>query len=207
MGRRSATAEPVCFGCGKVLEGDRETLCGRPDCKSFYDVVHGLQRRFRLRLAGARRCHVCPRARAEGSGFCPDHRWRRAPCAAQGCHGLVRRSWRGTPRRLCDACHVQGPLAAGSELRPAPGADQGSEGTSEQQPAETSGQLLTFQDPYVNQVDGRWVQQCLGGMVQARALVTIEHRLGGPRDIWVSTAQYIPATPFSGIDNMQPVQP
>jgi hypothetical protein len=81
---------------------------------------------------------------------------------------------------------------------------QASPYTPPEQPPETSGQHVQFHNPHTT--DGRWVQQCLGGIVQGRALVTVEHRLGGRQDIWVSDSQYLPSTAFSGTDQMSPAQ-
>jgi hypothetical protein len=67
-----------------------------------------------------------------------------------------------------------------------------------------SGQLAAFHDPY-GDTTGKWVQQCLGGIVQARAKVTIESKLGGRQDIWVATVQYLPSTPFAGNDQALPI--
>ena len=64
-----------------------------------------------------------------------------------------------------------------------------------------AGEVIRFNDPY-NVGDGMWVQQCLGGIIQARAVVTIEHRLGGREDVTVNTTQYSPQTPFAGSDQM-----
>ncbi|MFA7661115.1 MAG: hypothetical protein WCX60_07975 [Anaerovoracaceae bacterium] len=75
-----------------------------------------------------------------------------------------------------------------------------------QQPEELSGELIQFHDPYgVN--DGKWVQQCLGGLVEAKALVRIKHRLGGEQDIWVNATQYVPTSPFEGRDQLSPAEP
>jgi hypothetical protein len=69
-----------------------------------------------------------------------------------------------------------------------------------------SEQPVTFHDPHgVN--DGKWVQQCLGGIVQAQAIVTIEHKLGGRRDVVVSATQYLPTTAFEGADQLMPANP
>lgn len=71
-------------------------------------------------------------------------------------------------------------------------------------PPEIMNDYVSFHDPY-NDTSGRWVQQCLGGIVQARAVVTIESKVGGREDIWVNTVQYLPATPFAGNDQAQGV--
>lgn len=65
-----------------------------------------------------------------------------------------------------------------------------------------SGQLLTFHDPY-EAGDGFWVQQCLGGKVEAQAKICVEHKLGGRRFITTTSTQYLPATPFAGASQLQ----
>lgn len=56
-----------------------------------------------------------------------------------------------------------------------------------------SGQPMTFHDPY-GRNDGRWVQQCLGGLVQVRAEVTLEHKLGGRSTQWITGVQLVPTS-------------
>lgn len=67
-----------------------------------------------------------------------------------------------------------------------------------------SGQKITFNNPYGDKLDGRWVQQFLGGIVHAKALVTIQSKLGGTQEVWVNTTQYIPNDAFSGTDQGRP---
>jgi hypothetical protein len=75
----------------------------------------------------------------------------------------------------------------------------------EQLPPQLSGQPMVWQNPYGDKADGKWVQQFLGAIVQAKCVVTIEHKLGGRRDVWVHGTQLIPATSFAGRDQMQGV--
>ena len=72
------------------------------------------------------------------------------------------------------------------------------------QPPELSEQLVRFHNPWGPASGGRWVQQCLGGLVQARAELVIEHKFGGRRTIWVEPTQYVPQAPFAGTDQAQP---
>lgn len=72
------------------------------------------------------------------------------------------------------------------------------------QPPETSEQPITWNNPYGISADGRWVQQCLGGIVEAKAQVTIESKLGGRQDVWVHTTEYQPTTSFAGVDQGLP---
>jgi len=70
-------------------------------------------------------------------------------------------------------------------------------------PPELSGELITWHNPYGEAsggADGRWVQQCLGGIVQAKCQVTLQHKLGGTETVWVHGTQYLPAAPFAGSD-------
>jgi len=75
----------------------------------------------------------------------------------------------------------------------------------EQNPA-TSQQPLGFHDPY-GDTSGRWVQQCLGGIVQARAVVKVQSKLGGTFDVRVDAVNYVPATPFAGTNQAAPAVP
>ncbi len=66
-----------------------------------------------------------------------------------------------------------------------------------------SGGLVTFRDPY-GRGDGMFVQQCIGGIIQAKAVVTIESTFGGRQDIDVTATNYAPLTPFAGSDQLLP---
>ncbi len=72
--------------------------------------------------------------------------------------------------------------------------------TPEKMPPELSGQPITWHNPFGDDADGRWVQQCLGGIVQARAEIVLEHKFGGRSTVVVSATQYVPTTPFAGTD-------
>jgi hypothetical protein len=73
-------------------------------------------------------------------------------------------------------------------------------------PEEKSQQILTeWHNPWGEAGSGgRIVQQCLGGVVQARAKVILEHKMGGRRQVTVESTQYLPTTDFSGSDQDQP---
>lgn len=75
----------------------------------------------------------------------------------------------------------------------------------DQDPA-TSEQLVSFHDPYNDQT-GRWIQQCLGGVIQARAVVTLQSKLGGQFQVRVDAVNYLPTTPFAGTDQAAPAVP
>ena len=68
---------------------------------------------------------------------------------------------------------------------------------------EESEQPVAFVDP-THRGDGVWVQQCLGGIIQARAVVTIESKLGGRSEITVGSTQYLPDAAFAGTDQLAP---
>lgn len=70
-----------------------------------------------------------------------------------------------------------------------------------------SGQPLSFRNPYQAlgiDLGGRWVQMFMGGIVQARCEVTLEHKLGGRMTVWINSTQYSPTTPFAGRDQGTP---
>jgi hypothetical protein len=67
-----------------------------------------------------------------------------------------------------------------------------------------AGQVITqWHNPWGDQSGGRIVQQCLGGIVQVRARIILEHKLGGRMDTWVTATQYLPSTDFEGSDQKQ----
>lgn len=68
-----------------------------------------------------------------------------------------------------------------------------------------SGSLIQWNNPYGDNLDGRWVQMFLGGMVQAKCEVTIQHKFGGRETIWINSTQYLPQTAFAGRDQAAPV--
>jgi hypothetical protein len=74
-----------------------------------------------------------------------------------------------------------------------------------QEPAADSGMPLTgWHNPWRGSDGGYIVQQCLGGIVQARAQVVYQHRLGG-RGVFVTTPiEYSTQTPFEGMDQDMP---
>lgn len=65
-----------------------------------------------------------------------------------------------------------------------------------------SEQPMQFHNPYADRTspDGTWVAQFLGGLVQVRAVVTLEHRLGGRTEVTVTQNQLMPQEPFRGPD-------
>ncbi len=66
-----------------------------------------------------------------------------------------------------------------------------------------SGQIMVFEDPF-GKGDGMWVQQCLGGIIIPRAVVTLESTFGGRQDVNVDSIHYAPLTPFAGSDQALP---
>lgn len=63
-----------------------------------------------------------------------------------------------------------------------------------------AGKPVRFQNPYGSLADGKWVQQCIGGIIQCKAEVVLEHKLGGRTTQWVTATQLIPAGSFAGTD-------
>ena len=49
-------------------------------------------------------------------------------------------------------------------------------------------------------LDGKWVEQCLGGIVQAKAKVILEDSWGGRFTNWVHATQFIMKEEFEGKD-------
>jgi hypothetical protein len=76
-------------------------------------------------------------------------------------------------------------------------------------PDELKGEKVTWHVPshMEEHIDGIWVEQCLGGVVTAKALVTIEDNFGGRRDVWVSKQQFVVTDKFEGKDQGEPVEP
>lgn len=74
-------------------------------------------------------------------------------------------------------------------------------------PDELKGQPVVWHVPEHLQgyEDGMWVEQCLGGIVHAKALVTIEDNFGGRHDVWVTSQQFMSVENFEGIDQNAPV--
>lgn len=57
-----------------------------------------------------------------------------------------------------------------------------------------------------HKIDGKWVEQFLGGTVLAKALVTLEDQWGGRSRVWVHSTQYFISDPFEGTDQMDVLQ-
>lgn len=64
--------------------------------------------------------------------------------------------------------------------------------------------VMEFSVPANMEEDGYWVEQCLGAIVRARALVTIEDNFGGRSEVWVTGSQYNVQDGFSGVDQNEP---
>ena len=75
-------------------------------------------------------------------------------------------------------------------------------------PPAKSGTIITdWHNPWAGADEGRIVQQCLGGVVEARARIILEHKLGGRREAWTDAIQYMPQTVFEGSDQNSPAGP
>jgi hypothetical protein len=73
-------------------------------------------------------------------------------------------------------------------------------------PAELKGQPIKWSVPdrFSANMDGIWVEQFLGGIIRAKACVTVEDNFGGRKDIWVTSNQFMINTPFEGTDQGSP---
>ena len=59
---------------------------------------------------------------------------------------------------------------------------------------------MTFNIPAGMRGDGVWVEQCFGGVVRAKAVVTIEDNFGEVKDVEVTTTRFYLAEQFEGSD-------
>lgn len=73
-------------------------------------------------------------------------------------------------------------------------------------PENMLGQPVSFNVPPTLQgkEDGVWVEQCLGAIVKAKALVTLEDNFKGRHDVWVTGTQFMVQDNFAGIDQNTP---
>jgi hypothetical protein len=60
--------------------------------------------------------------------------------------------------------------------------------------------VMTFNVPNGMKEDGVWVEQCFGGVVKARAVVTIEDIFGEIKDVEIETTRFYLAEQFEGSD-------
>jgi hypothetical protein len=68
-------------------------------------------------------------------------------------------------------------------------------------PPEKLGQLIEqWHNPWGDAAGGKIVQQCLGGVINARAKVIAQHKLGGRVSFDVTASQFLPTTDFAGTD-------
>ncbi|MCK9279257.1 MAG: hypothetical protein M0P71_01325 [Melioribacteraceae bacterium] len=74
-------------------------------------------------------------------------------------------------------------------------------------PDELKGQKVVWSIPsnISSKLDGMWVEQCLGGIVRAKALVTIQDNFGGKKEVWITANNFIVNENFSGIDQGEPL--
>jgi hypothetical protein len=63
---------------------------------------------------------------------------------------------------------------------------------------------MTFNVPANMKEDGAWVEQCFGGIVKAKAVVTIEDNFGLVRDVEIVTTRFYLAEQFEGSDQNAP---
>lgn len=67
-------------------------------------------------------------------------------------------------------------------------------------PNEWKDKVMTFHVPTGMKKDGVWVEQCFGGVVRAKAVVTIKDNFGAVRDVEVTTTRFYIADQFEGSD-------
>lgn len=69
-------------------------------------------------------------------------------------------------------------------------------------PESLLGQPVQFNVPahLEGREDGKWVEQCLGAIVRAKALVTIEDNFNGRHEVWVESTQFMIQENFAGSD-------
>jgi hypothetical protein len=73
-------------------------------------------------------------------------------------------------------------------------------------PPELLGQPVQWHVPshMAGNMDGLWVEQCLGGIVDPMILIGVEDNFGGVRDVWISSKQFNVTAPFEGCDQNVP---
>jgi hypothetical protein len=71
-------------------------------------------------------------------------------------------------------------------------------------PENWKGKTMTFNVPANMKEDGAWVEQCFGGIVKAKAVVTIEDNFGLVRDVEIVTTRFYLAEQFEGSDQNAP---
>jgi hypothetical protein len=71
-------------------------------------------------------------------------------------------------------------------------------------PEELLGQPVVFRVPNNMPIDGEWVEQCLGGIVHAKAEVTLEDNFGGRSVVIVDKSQFMVRSDFEGVDQNTP---
>ena len=64
--------------------------------------------------------------------------------------------------------------------------------------------VMSFNVPGNMKSDGVWVEQCFGGVVRAKAVVTIEDKFGEVKDVEVSSTKFFLAEQFEGSDQNAP---
>ena len=72
-------------------------------------------------------------------------------------------------------------------------------------PGDKSDEYITeWHNPWGDSDGGGIYQQCIGGIVQAKARVLLEHRFGYRTEAWVNATQYLPTAGFAGSDYGSP---
>jgi hypothetical protein len=73
-------------------------------------------------------------------------------------------------------------------------------------PSGLLGTTMPFNVPSHMNEDGIWVEQCLGAIVHAKALVTIEDNFGKQYEVWVTGYQFNVQDNFEGKDQNEPAE-
>ena len=73
-------------------------------------------------------------------------------------------------------------------------------------PAGLLGRNVEFHIPETlrSKQDGAWVEQCLGAIVKAKAMITIEDNFRGRYNVWVTGTQFMVQDNFAGTDQNEP---
>lgn len=73
-------------------------------------------------------------------------------------------------------------------------------------PNELKGKKVVWSVPEElnGKMDGMWVEQCLGGVVKSKVLVTIEDNFGGVKEVWITANNFVVDEKFSGMDQGGP---
>lgn len=66
--------------------------------------------------------------------------------------------------------------------------------------------VMSFNVPEGMKEDGVWVEQCFGGVVRAKAVITIEDNFGERKEVEIETTRFYLAEQFEGSDQNEPAE-